>query len=49
MHELMVGMFWGGVVMAMPPILVGAAFVWLLLGQKTDPPGSVESGENTRR
>jgi hypothetical protein len=33
MHQLMVGMFWGGVVMAIPPILVGIAFVVLLVNQ----------------
>lgn len=33
MHELMVGMFWGGLVMAVPPILVGAGIVALLLHQ----------------
>ena len=33
MHELMVGMFWGGLFMAVPPILVGAAIVMLLVQQ----------------
>lgn len=44
MHELMLGMFWGGLVMAVPPILVGAAIVVLLVQQgrasrEPDPPG----------
>lgn len=30
----MLGMFWGGLVMAIPPILVGAAIVALLLQQR---------------
>lgn len=44
MHELMLGMFWGGLVMALPPVLVGAGFVALLLqqrkvGREPDQPG----------
>jgi hypothetical protein len=27
MHELMKGMFWGGLVMALPPIILG---IWLM-------------------
>lgn len=34
MHDLMVGMFWGGLVMAVPPVLVGAGIVALLLQQR---------------
>jgi hypothetical protein len=33
MHDLMVGMFWGGLVMAIPPILVGIAIVAFLLNE----------------
>lgn len=28
MHELMVGMFWGGLVMALPPVILS---VWLVV------------------
>jgi hypothetical protein len=28
MHELMAGMFWGGLVMALPPVILG---VWLVI------------------
>ncbi len=34
MHELMVGMFWAGLLMAVPPILVGAGIVVLLVKQQ---------------
>jgi hypothetical protein len=27
-HELMVGMFWGGVVMMAPPVLLGLGIAW---------------------
>lgn len=33
MHALMEGMFWGGLLMATPPILVGLAIVRLLVQQ----------------
>jgi hypothetical protein len=31
MHELMVGMFWSGVLMALPPVAVGVAICVLLI------------------
>ena len=31
MHELMIGMFWGGLLMALPPIAVGVAITVLLI------------------
>ncbi|HUF69063.1 MAG TPA: hypothetical protein VMM79_10515 [Longimicrobiales bacterium] len=31
MHELMVGMFWGGVLMSLPPVAVGVAICVLLI------------------
>ena len=31
MHDLMLGMFWGGLLMALPPIAVGIAITVALL------------------
>jgi hypothetical protein len=31
MHELMLGMFWGGLLMALPPVAVGVAICVLLV------------------
>jgi hypothetical protein len=31
MQNLMVGMFWGGFVMAIPPVAVGVAIAWFLV------------------
>jgi len=37
MHSMMVGMFWGGVVMALPPVALGIwIVVWLLRQQRAD-------------
>lgn len=31
MHELMVGMFWGGLLMALPPVALGVGVTVLLI------------------
>ena len=31
MHDLMVGMFWGGVVMALPPVALGVGILVFIL------------------
>jgi hypothetical protein len=36
MHNMMVGMFWGGVVMAIPPVALGVWIaVWLIRQQRS--------------
>lgn len=34
MHSIMVGMFWGGLVMALPPVALGVWIVVFLLRQQ---------------
>ncbi len=43
MHDLMAGMFWGGVVMALPPVTLGIAALVLVIRQRVragERPGS---------
>ena len=34
MHELMVGMFYGGMLLAATPVLIGVGVTWYLLQQR---------------
>jgi len=34
MHDLMAGMFWGGLVMATPPVLLGVGIFWFAMKQR---------------
>jgi hypothetical protein len=34
MHELMSGMFWGGMIMAATPVILGVVVAWYLLQQR---------------
>jgi hypothetical protein len=36
MHNLMLGMFWGGMLLAAPPLLVGAALA-VMIWRRRDP------------
>jgi len=35
MHDLMTGMFWGGVVMALPPVLLGVGMFVFAMKQRS--------------
>jgi hypothetical protein len=35
MHDLMAGMFWGGLLMAMPPVLLGVGVAVFLIRQRS--------------
>jgi len=46
MHELMAGMFWGGLVMALPPVILGVWLVVFLLRRQRH--GEAEDREQSR-
>lgn len=46
MHDLMVGMFWGGVVMALTPVAVGVAICVMLIRHQRELRASGEQGES---
>jgi hypothetical protein len=46
MHELMVGMFWGGVVMALTPVAVGVGICVMLIRHERELRASGEQGES---
>jgi hypothetical protein len=46
MHELMLGMFWGGVVMAFTPVAVGVGICVMLIRHERELRASAEQGES---
>jgi len=45
MHELMVGMFYGGMLLAATPVLLGLGVTWYLLQQRKAEKSEQNSGD----